>query len=482
VIIKHLFNGRGRAYIKFADRPFAFLGDCSTVDLQLETDRTLYYEHQTIEGNVIAQFQDNRKAEIAIVMAEWRPTNMAIATHGTIQAEEEDLIVAGFSSGAPEVYLVFQGLNKVDGLPVLLEIPCAVLEPSQVIEFISSRPTEAFQINGVAKVLDDGVPFRLHSATQLDPLSFTFVDSNLGTDSDPEMGLYLAVQDETQWTEATLHLSRDGGETFEEYWPIVNRSAFGIVTEPVGDANRNFEDHRTVIKAQMVAGGQGLRSLSLSDFYSGRMNQIVFGAPGRWEIARFQVGTIDVNGVATFRQLIRGTRGTEFAVDQHQVGDRLYLMRDYDGTPAMERVPLELSDLNQRLWFKLVLAGQSIEDVPAVPFTPQGVGLKPYAPMNLHGQRINEDWHLDLTRRSRFGADDFSQEVPLVATDANYRWEIETPNEVRALVSNQERVVYGRSLQLSDFNSVLPTQLRIKAFLVSDIVGLGYETTATIQP
>lgn len=74
---------------------------------------------------------------------------------------------------------------------------------------------------------------------------------------------------------------------------------------------------------------------------------------------------------------MRGHRGTEFAVNDHAVGERFVLINS-----AVKFVPLNLNEINAPRTYKAVTSGQSLDDAAAVSFTFTGGSRKDLSPTN----------------------------------------------------------------------------------------------------
>ncbi len=75
---------------------------------------------------------------------------------------------------------------------------------------------------------------------------------------------------------------------------------------------------------------------------------------------------------------LRARRGTDFAVDTHASGERFVLIND-----AILFIPLNVNELNVQRSYRMVTAGQSLDDAANILFTWTGGSIKPLAPLNV---------------------------------------------------------------------------------------------------
>src|SRR5262249_48624041 len=114
----------------------------------------------------------------------------------------------------------------------------------------------------------------------------------------------------------------------------------------------------------------------------------------QWTTAtQVSAGIYDLTGV-----LLRGRKGTEWAVGTHQAGERFLVL---DPT-TIRRVSRDASELNLPRHYRPVTLGGNLSTTPSTAWTNTGVGKKPYSPVWIRGSRDGAD-SLTLTwiRRTR---------------------------------------------------------------------------------
>jgi hypothetical protein len=157
-------------------------------------------------------------------------------------------------------------------------------------------------------------------------------------------------------------------------------------------------DEETEIEVTMSAGAPNApASVTQAELLSGA-NAAAIGAQGRWEIVQFRDVAQTGADSYTLSGLLRGRRGTEWAMPLHEVGDSIVLL-DSNVVRAF-RIAATQVDLNMQLAF--VPRAGSLEKVTPQDYTVAGSTLKPYAP-TLHRVTLenNGDLTIQVFRRAR---------------------------------------------------------------------------------
>lgn len=238
-------------------------------------------------------------------------------------------------------------------------------------------------------------------------------------DADNDAGFYAAAcatDPDAVWKGAMLYVSSDGGATFSPAASIASETTMGYTTGALGDFHSgNIPDELNSVNVQLLQGS--LSSTNLSGIMSG-VNMAVIGN----EILCFRDATLQADGSYTLRGLLRGRRGSEYAMGSHSAGERFVLA----DVSTLVRVPADLSSIGIERLYKAATLGSSLAKATPQPFTNEGEGLKPYAPVHLGGGR-NADGDLTLTwvRRSRIdGSWRSNVDVPVSEASEAYDLEI----------------------------------------------------------
>ncbi|AOV02747.1 phage tail protein [Delftia tsuruhatensis] len=241
-------------------------------------------------------------------------------------------------------------------------------------------------------------------------------------DADNNAGIYTAGKGYTGSSLGyTLRAGVDAA-TLTEYGSVMSVSVIGSAqTVPVA-APPNMIDEASVL---VVTVGNGeLHTITRDALLRGSLNTFALGAPGRWEIARFQRAEELSAGQYRLTGLWRGMRGTEHAMAAHAVGDAFVLLTG----AGMLRPIMGLSDLGQTWIYRALSIGRQDESAVDLRYANTGEGLRPFAPVNLRARASGSDLTLSWVRRTRLSENWLGGTVPLGESTQAYEIEVETPS------------------------------------------------------
>lgn len=294
-------------------------------------------------------------------------------------------------------------------------------------------------------------------------------------DDDDDGGYYAAVQalGGTTWGGATLYRSSDGGTTYSQVAEILQQASMGRLELALPAGPTTIIDEGSEL---WVISDEEFESISEASLLAG-LNAAAVGADGRWEILQFrdaeQVGSPPVWRLTG---LLRGRRGTEWAVGTSQINDRFVLLDS-----AITRVSLNIAGIGANRLHKAVLAGTSIDDTEAVAFTGLGVALETFSPVHVSGVRDSGDLTITWIRRGRLGRElPDNSDIPLSEASESYEIDVlDGVTVVRTITAATQSATYTAAQQTSDFGSP-QAQVTVRIYQLSATVGRGYPTEATI--
>jgi hypothetical protein len=282
---------------------------------------------------------------------------------------------------------------------------------------------------------------------------FYLLDINLVQDGDPDNGLYVAARGTTQfWNRYALFASRDGGANYGQILGATGATTMGVVASALGNFAGSGVDTTNTISVVLESGSL----ISPTGLF-------LLGD----EILSANTATLTAVNTYTLSDLVRGERGTEWAIATHGSNERFYLLAE------CERATGNLSDLNTAIDYKALTTGQALGDVSATTFTSTGKSLKPYAPKSVSAYKPVDDIIINWIRRDR--KDNSSVGTPRL-NEFNERYEIDIFNGasvVRTLTATSPTVTYTQAQQVTDFGAG-QTSIVIKAYQISEAVGRGY--------
>jgi hypothetical protein len=302
------------------------------------------------------------------------------------------------------------------------------------------------------------------------------VNINMLRDSDDDPGFYAAACGlAAGWKGAALFQSSDAGATYRMLASLTGNATLGTVSNVLGDFHAgNIPDELNSVTVVLVHGT--LSSVPYAGFINGAQVAVV-----GLEIVCFRDATVNGDGSYTLRGLLRGRRGSEYAMGAHVAGERFVLLN-----PAtVTRIAASTADIGAARLYKAVTYGSSLAVTPAQSFTNEGMGLKPYAPVHLGGGRdAAGNVTLNWLRRSRVSGEwRDAVDVPQGETAEAYEVEISDSTYTtlkRAITGiSAPTTVYTAVQQTADFGGPQST-VHFRVYQMSSIVGRGHAASGSV--
>jgi hypothetical protein len=188
-------------------------------------------------------------------------------------------------------------------------------------------------------------------------------------------------------------------------------------------------------------------------------------------------------GVWKLTRLLRGLRGTEWAMTGHVASERAIWLRPQ----GMRRLPMVNSYLGIGRYYKTFSINRSAADYAGESFTNLAIGLKPISPNTARGTRdtsgnLTATWQRRTRLGCRYGGA-MGVSIPLGEDVEKYEIDIYANNTyttvLRTITANSESAEYTAAQQTTDFGSA-QAQVYVKIYQISPIVGRGYALTGVI--
>jgi hypothetical protein len=297
-----------------------------------------------------------------------------------------------------------------------------------------------------------------------------YIDGPALSSSDNDAGIYVAAYGSgNRWRGATIYQSSDGGSNYTAIGEVTTDATVGTLTTALPASGNWFTFDRTSTVRVTMTNGE-LESVSEDAVLNGA-NAAFVGAEGRWELIQFTTATLVSEGIYDISGLLRGRKGTEWAMGSSEVGDSFVLA----GTVV--RVPFDTSAIGVERLLKAPTFGTLLESAQSTEFTPAGVALEPYAPFRVTGQtETNSDITIGWIRRTRLSGEWLDgADVPLNEQSASFSIDVlDSEGEVvRTLTATTNRVTYTAAMQIADFGST-QSSVDVEVYQLSAIVGRGY--------
>ena len=395
--------------------------------------------------------------------------------------------------------LLFDQLASLISTTIRLPLKYAYLEPGDVFEAVNFDG-RTYRLRVLSKkdtlstlemecVLDDVGALQSAAVTdtgyisvaepvRVAPTLFEALDIPILRDADNDSGYYAAVaadrdSEDDEWDGAVFVQAFTAG-AFAQEFITAESCVMGACLTTLGNwTGGNVFDETNTLNVEVVGELESsTRDLMLADL---SINAMLIGS----ELIRFRLATLlSANGARrTYRlsSLLRGQRGTEWAVAGHVASERCVLLN-----AALRRVPGLLTQIGLQRDVKAVTLNALLSDVDDQSFTNDAVGLKPFSPANVvalaDGANLRVTWQRRTRLSVRYGGA-VDQVVPLGEASEQYRVRIfDGLTLVRTATVTATEYLYT-SLAADGFAAGDPVTVEVSQ--LSAIVGAGYPTTTT---
>jgi hypothetical protein len=279
-----------------------------------------------------------------------------------------------------------------------------------------------------------------------------FADIPLSDMSSPNLWSPRVMMTQSPWPgSANLFESDDAGGY------VLNNSAMvpavlGVTMTALAAGPTWVWDTSNSVTIKLHDTDQALAGTTDQAVYNGANTMGILTPSGEWEIFQFANVTLNMDGTYTLSRLLRGVLGTEA----------------YMGAPTPSGATVFLFDptrfsyiagTDSRIGLSLSLRyGPGTVDVTDTRYknatvVPEGVALRPYAPVHLRQTKVGNDIILTWIRRDRFGADSWNI-AEVAMNEAIEQYVVEITGGSTFTVTGGTTFTYTESQQISDFSSV----------------------------
>lgn len=183
------------------------------------------------------------------------------------------------------------------------------------------------------------------------------------------------------WVGAELFKSVDGGASYQTTNVIgTNADITGIATTVLGNFfGGNIFDEGNFVTIELDTNEQELTSATEKAVRGGECEYLLGKEIFHACTATLTGVTATGGNIYVLSSLLRGRRGTEWAMGTHAVNEQFCVL------PSQTSYPSALSEIGQSVMLKAVTLGQSLADAVGVSFSNTGVAVRCYAPCQLGG-------------------------------------------------------------------------------------------------
>ncbi|SDH74104.1 phage tail protein [Roseospirillum parvum] len=290
-----------------------------------------------------------------------------------------------------------------------------------------------------------------------------------------------AWSDDAYWPGCRIYVSADD-TTYDAVTVSDAAVAWGACTHALGSTDRPWStDEDNTLTVRMAVGGDSLESVSQRAMLNGANAAAILTANGEVEVIGYRDVVDNGDGTFTLSGLLRGQRGTEWAIGNHAAGD-LFLRLD---TSAWQAVKQSLDTIGVERFWRGVTIGTLLEDATRQSVTRIGRDLMPYAAVHLAAAVDGGDIALTWVRRTRMGGawQDGTETMPL--NEEAEAWEIDVldgpaGDVLRTLSSTTASATYAGADIVTDFGAI-PASLSFVVYQLSAVIGRGFPAAATID-
>lgn len=277
-----------------------------------------------------------------------------------------------------------------------------------------------------------------------------------------------------------------GADGFELVTAFATRARIGTLVNDLWSGPVSRFDHGNVMIVDLVSGT--LESVTDMALFGGANALAVESTPGAWEIVQAGAAELLAPGRYRLTRLLRGQRGTEEAMGNPTPAGSNVVVLD----SLLADLPVAEADLGIPWNWRIGPASKPVSDETYVArsFTPQGMGLRPFAPAHVEQPwrraRVPGDLTIRWTRRDRsLAADSWNgAEVPMSEATETYVVDILDGSVVkRSLTTATTSAVYTGADQTADWGAPLGpgNSLTVRIAQIGQLFGPGAASVTTLS-
>ena len=272
--------------------------------------------------------------------------------------------------------------------------------------------------------------------------------------------------------------STDGGNTYSQLTTEISATVAGyantVLAAPIPEQGFYTWDTLNTVDVYML-GGATLSPLTDLQVMNGG-NGAMLGQ----ELIQYAQATLmtDSLGNPFYRlsRLLRGRRGTEWAMGTHQIGEPFYAIPS-----ALSKEPYTPPMLNNPYLYKIVMMGGDLGNAPATSYEPNGNSLRQWAVCHPAVTRdSSNDWTVSWVPRARYNGDWASGYIPTLDSDTA-GWSIDVLNgttvkrtiQVPLQQTGPWQTVYTAAMQAADGFTAGQSGIIFNIYQLSSQVGRG---------
>lgn len=283
----------------------------------------------------------------------------------------------------------------------------------------------------------------------------------------------------TNWHGAAVQRSIDGDVTWGTLYNTTSNAITGVCTTTLGAGPQSLYDRVNTVTVKLDRGTLSSAAGELA-LLNGA-NACAIGLPGTsfdtWEILQFKNAMLNMDGTYTLSTLIRGRKGSEWAIGLHVANEQFILLTSAN----LSWYPGSTARLNIKDDFRAVTLGGPVTG-NVVPFTARGVALECYAPTHIKGSRSGGgDLTITWMRRNRLDGE-WRDKVDVPMSEATEKYQVNVMNGsavISIITVTSATATYTVAQQIADFGSA-QLSITVGIFQINATINGGTIATATL--
>lgn len=363
----------------------------------------------------------------------------------------------------------------------------STIGPAGLIEFTFTDHNYNSGANALTDsdlVNDDNRPDEMQQSS----LTTTYMlDTPLLTDGEADsVGFYTVITGSRRgWDGGSLLIDTSSGGVFEAFeqldpnkatgssWYVVQegqtRIPHGFTLSKLEPAVPDVWDYKNVIRILLRDTSITLSSIDQNDALGSAANTALVGD----EIIQFCNAEDKGNGIWELSVLMRGVRGTDYAIESHEAGERFVRLI----SAAIGRIPHEAAQLNQPFNYRSISFGDDPDGSESFAFANTGNSLRPWRPSVFEAvKRSDGTFYFQWSPRVRLNGQ-MTNNVETVLDQAVESYEIDVLLNGAVQATYRLGAVrewsYTAAMQNTDFGAA-QDKIECRLYQMGNIIGRGF--------
>lgn len=309
------------------------------------------------------------------------------------------------------------------------------------------------------------------------PSYFHLIESEPLVNSHDEAGVYVCSGSPgLTWPGCDIYVTKDNRLTWEVFAKLGVRAKTGVALDILGTfARPGLIDFVNSFKVRFDQEDDTISGISNEEFMNSILNTALVGD----EVIRFRDVQDNGDGTWTISTLLRGIKGSEWAIDGHVSGERFIILST--NTVLFRPLPVDYKD--KSFIYQGVTAGDDFGTGVEKAYETIFRVLKPYSPANVRGSRdVSNNLTGTWDRRARINNGWLDgQDLPLDEPTEEYEVDILVSGSVVRTFTGLTDATFSYTAAQQTTDGITPgNDVDVAVYQISSRVGRGWPAYATI--